>query len=212
MKISVSRSRGEKERSFRVSPALVVASVALIVGLGGIAQASSSVIDARAAGENRNVVVDDPKDSGSLYPKDVYARCDIREVKSQVQRGKLVTKVTLRGSQKGNPNTDLYLNTKGRRRSEPEYLVTSGDEDGHLYRGFEDQKYKGTVPQKQKNRGKAIQFTIPLKKIGKPKKTGFQAKTCGEGAVDIAPGKTYFDDTSFNGRVDFQYANIKTGR
>jgi hypothetical protein len=30
--------------------------------------------------------------------------------------------------------------------------------------------------------------------------------------VDIAPGKTYFDDTSFNGRVDFQYANIKTGR
>ena len=171
-----------------------------------------------AAVESGQVSVDDPKDSGSLYEKSAYARCDIRTVAAQVKRGKLVVDVTLRGKQSF-PNTYLHLNTKGKKGSEPEFVVGPGEPKGPLtktggiddFGAFEDPKEKGEVPVERKDGGKVIEFRVPLGKIGSPKTTGFQARTCGEGAVDIAPGGDHFDDRNYTGRPDFQHKNIETG-
>ena len=175
---------------------------------------------AGGAVENGQVVVDDPKDSGSLYEKSAYAACDIRKVVAQVKRGKLVAEVTLRGKQKNFVNTYLHVNTQGNKRSEPEYVVNpDSDGKGRLIKtggvdefgNYEDQKDKGEVPVKAGDGGQAIEFKVPLKKLGSPKTTGFQAKTCGEGSVDVAPGGDHFDDRNYTGRPDFQFKNIETG-
>jgi len=173
-----------------------------------------------AAVESGQVTVNDPKDSGSLYEKSAYAACDIRKVVAQIKRGKLVAEVTLRGKQKDFVNTYLHLNTKGNKRSEPEYVVNpSSDGKGDLIKtggvdefgSNKDPKDKGTVSVKANDGGQAIEFKVPVKKLGSPKTTGFQGKTCGEGAVDIAPGGDHFDDTKFTGRPDYEYKNIETG-
>ena len=127
--------------------------------------------------------------------------------------------VTLRGKQSF-ANTYLHLNTKGKKRSEPEFVVNpDSDGKGRLLKtggvddfgNNEDEKDKGTVPLVRKDGGKVIEFKVPLSKIGSPDTTGFQARTCGEGSVDIAPGGTHFDDRSYTGRPDYEHKNIKTG-
>lgn len=169
--------------------------------------------------ETGQVVVDDPKDSGNLYEKSTYAPCDIRKVVAQVKRGKLVTEVTLRGKQNF-VNTYLHLNTKGKKSSEPEYVVNpDSDGKGRLLKtggvddfgNNENETDKGTVPLTAKDGGKAAEFKVPLNKLGSPKTTGFQARTCGEGSVDIAPGGDHFDDRNYTGRPDYQFKNIETG-
>ena len=169
--------------------------------------------------ESGQVVVDDPKDSGTLYEKSSYAPCDIRKVVAQVKRGKLVTEVTLRGKQNF-VATYLHLNTKGKKKSDPEYVVNpDSDGKGRLLKtggvddfgNNEDEKDKGTVPLTAQDGGKSVQFKVPVKKLGSPTTTGFQARTCGEGSVDIAPGATHFDDRNYTGRPDYQFKNIETG-
>ena len=173
-----------------------------------------------AAVESGQVTVNDPKDSGNLYEKSAYAACDIRKVVAQVKRGKLVVDVTLRGKQKDFVNTYLHLNTKGNKGSEPEYVVNpSSDDKGDLIKtggvdefgNNEDPKDKGTVTVKAIDGGQTIEFKVPVKKLGSPKTTGFQARTCGEGSVDIAPGADHFDDRNYTGRPDYQFKNIETG-
>lgn len=170
---------------------------------------------ATAGKQGSNAVVSDPKDSGKLYPKETYARCDISEVKAQVKRGnKLVVKTTLRGKQQG-VGIYLNLNTKGSKSSDPEYVAygetmfkTGGVGESGQY---ENQKViNRAVTAKLKNRDRAVQQEVKLKKVGKPKSIGFQSQTCGEGAVDLAPGKNHFDDTSYTGRPDYQFKKIKT--
>ena len=169
--------------------------------------------------ESGQVVVDDPKDSGNLYEKSTYAPCDIRKVVAQVRRGKLVTEVTLRGKQNF-VNTYLHLNTKGKKSSEPEYVVNpDSDGKGRLLKtggvddfgNNENETDKGTVPVTAKDGGRSIQFKVPVNKLGSPKTTGFQARTCGEGSVDVAPGGDHFDDRNYTGRPDYQFKNIETG-
>ncbi|MGH2838150.1 MAG: hypothetical protein ACRDJY_07355 [Thermoleophilaceae bacterium] len=169
--------------------------------------------------ETGQVSVDDPKDSGNLYEKSAYAPCDLRKVVAQVKRGKLVVDVTLRGKQNF-VNAYLHLNTKGKKGSEPEYVVNpDSDDKGVLYKtggvddfgNFEDPKDKGRVVAKVLDGGKTVEFKVPLRKLGSPATTGFQARTCGEGSVDIAPGGNHFDDRSYTGRPAFEHKNIKTG-
>lgn len=174
----------------------------------GLIAAFTLATAATAGKRGRNVVVKDAVDrGGKFYDPETYARCDIRKVKATVKRGALVIKVTHRGKE---PNTDLNLNTRGGKRSDPEWKLTGS---GTLYKAKDTSKFKGNAAKvKLKDRKKSIQWKLPLRKIGRPKKTGFQAQTCGEGAVDIAPGKSYYDDTSWDGTIDYQYKNIKTGR
>ncbi len=171
---------------------------------------------ALAGRHGRNAVVSDPKDSGKLYDASSYAACDIREVKAQVKRRKtLVVKTTLRGKQDF-PNVELYLNERGSKRSTPEYIVWQDGAtkiDG-INKAGEQKNPKfieNAATVKLQDHGRSVRYDVKLKKIGGPKKVGFQAKTCGEGAVDIAPGKNYFDDTKWTGKIDYQYKNIKVG-
>ena len=169
--------------------------------------------------QDGQVVVDDPKDSGTLYEKSSYAACDIRKVVAEVKRGKLVVAVTMRGKQNF-VNTYLHLNTQGKKRSGPEYVVNpDSDGKGRLLKtggvddfgNNKDEKDLGTVPLNAQDGGKTAQFKVPVKKFGSPKTTGFQARTCGEGSVDIAPGGDHFDDRNYTGRPAYEYKNIKTG-
>jgi hypothetical protein len=88
-------------------------------------------------------------------------------------------------------------------------LIKTGGVDE--FGSYEDPKVKATVPVTLKDGGKGIEFKVPVAKLGSPKTTGFQAKTCGEAAVDIAPGGDHFDDRNFTGRPDYQFKNIETG-
>lgn len=175
----------------------------------GLIAAFTLATAASAGKRGRNVVVKDPVDrGGKFYEPETYARCDIRKVKATVKRGSLLIKATHRGKQASSSHR-VSLNTRGGKRSDPEYYMTSG---GGLTK-VDPYKFKpDAVKVKLKDKKKSWQYKLPLRKIGRPKKTGFQVQTCGEGAVDIAPGKSYYDDTSWDGTIDYQYKNIKTGR
>ena len=182
---------------------LTVPAVLALIGAFALASAAD------AGKRGRNVVVKDPKDrGGKFYEPETYARCDIRKVKATVKRGSLLIKATHRGKQASSSHR-VSLNTKGSKKSDPEWFMTSS---GGLTK-VDPYKFKAdAVKIKLKDKKKSWQYKLPLRKIGKPKKTGFQVQTCGEGAVDIAPGKSYYDDTSFDGTIDYKYKNIKTGR
>jgi hypothetical protein len=176
--------------------------VALAIGLGGVATAGKS---------GRNQIVKDPTDKGGkFYDAETYARCDIKEVKATVKRGKLVVKVTHRGKQASSSH-QLNLNTKGGKTSDPEYYLRRDFDGASLTKVKDLSTTPDAAKVKLKNKKKALQYELPLRKIGRPKKTGFQAQTCGEGAVDIAPGGSYYDDVKWDGTIDYKYKNIKTG-
>lgn len=184
-----------------------------------LALAAGQASGSGGAAQSGQVTVDDPKDSGSLYEKSAYAPCDLRKVVAQVKRGKLVVDATTRGKQNF-VNTYLHLNTQGKKRSEPEYVVNpDSDGKGRLLKtggvdefgSNENEKDKGTVPLTAQDGGKTTEFKVPLRKLGSPKTTGFQARTCGEGSVDIAPGGDHFDDRDYTGRPAYQFKNIETG-
>lgn len=171
---------------------------------------------ADAGKRGRNVVVKDSTDrGGKFYEPETYKRCDIKEVKATVKRGALQVKVKHRGKQflPGTKqtwgNSYLNINTRGGKTSSPEYQLNG---DGWLWDYRKEKSTPDAAKVKFKDGNKSLQWKLPLRKIGRPSKTGFQAQTCGEGAVDIAPGGNYFDDTSFDGTVDHKYKNIKTGR
>lgn len=179
------------------------------LALGVIVALSIVVAPATATKQGRNIVVSDPRDgAGKLYPPEVYAACDIRELKATVKGGgKLIVKVTTSGAQSF-PNTSLNLNIEGSKKSDPEYRLGP---DGALDDLGDAGISEPAAEVEQKDKKRALQFELPLRKIGSPKKTGLQAKTCGEGSVDIAPGGVYFDDSDFDGTVANRFAIIKTG-
>ena len=189
----------------------VVAGVLLVslVVLGGAASAGK---------KGRNVVVNDPVDkNGKLYENKTYAQCDVTTVKATVKRGRLVIKMDFRGK-KESGSLVVHLNTRGGKKSLPEYDI---DNSGGLTKfkgpvkpeGYRDSTYKSEVAKvKLKNKMKSVQFELPLRKIGKPKNTGFQVQTCGEGATDIAPGGNYFNaGKKWDGTINRKYKDIKTG-
>lgn len=174
--------------------------------IGLVALALGVVADAAKKGGAQ--VVKDPTDrGGKFYDPEIYASCDIKKVEATVKGASLFVTVSTRGKQEF-PKSNLNLNTRGSKRSAAEYQARP-------YGGLaviKGNKFdEAGAKTKQMNGGKALRFEIALKRIGGPKKTGFQAQTCGEGAVDIAPGGNYFDDTSFDGTVAPKYKSIKTG-
>ncbi len=182
----------------------------MVVGLAVLALAGVALGGTALAGKHgRNAVVKDGRDSGKLYDASTYAACDIREVKAQVKRRKtLIVKTTVRGKQDF-PNVTLFLNVSGSKHSDPEFTVY---QESTTKNGKNPKDVKNAATVKLQNHGHSIRYDVKLKKVGRPKnKVGFQAKTCGEGAVDIAPGKNYFDDTKWTGEIDYQYKNIKVG-
>ncbi len=156
---------------------------------------------------SNSVVVKDSKDRGSLYPADVYKRCDIRKMTAAVRGNTLIITVRHGGKVETAFNTELRINTAGSRASDPEYVL---NEAGSLYTAAKDTYTPDVAKTSLKLRKTAQQWTLPLKKIGKPKRVGLQAKTCGEGAVDIAPGANYFDDTGWDGTIANKYAYLRT--
>jgi hypothetical protein len=187
-----------------LSAALVLL-VLLVVGAGPL------------LGKGRTQKVSDERSSGTLYDdKSIYANCDIDKLAAKKARSSLQVKVFVRGNQKAFVNTGLNLNTRGSKRSDPEYWVRGAEGTLTKTGGIGDfgqplkPKQVGNAKVLVKSGGKLIQFQVPIKKLGKPRKTGVQAQTCGEGAVDIAPGGNYFDDTGFDGSVANKYANVKT--
>lgn len=168
--------------------------------------ALGAVADAAKKG-GAKVVKDRTDRGGKLYDPKTYAACDIKQVKATVKGAQLVITVSTRGKQ-AFPNSYVNLNTKGSKRSAAEYQAQPSGGLVAIKGGNFDQAGART---KQKKGGKALRFEIALKKIGGPRKTGFQAQTCGEGAVDIAPGGNYFDDKSFDGTVAHKYKSIRTG-
>ena len=178
----------------------------LIASLAGFALVASGGA-ADAAKKGNGVVVKDSKDKGSLYPADIYKRCDIRQLKATVRGKNLIVTVKFTGKAETAFNTELRLNTAGSRVSDPEYVLS---EVGTLFTAAKG-TYTPDAAKTSLKKGKtAQQWALPLKKIGKPKKVGLQAKTCGEGAVDIAPGSNYFDDTGWDGTIRNKYAYLRT--
>lgn len=173
------------------------------------------------AGGGRIQVIDDEHKTGKLYTAETYKNCDISKVKATVQSGELKVKTTFRGKLTGG-SLRLNLSIGKSKKGAPDYFVDasgSGDEGFITKTGGVDEfgnpkdgeSLKGKASVKAKKGGKDITIDVPLKHIGKPKRTGFQVQTCGEGAVDLAPGKNHVDDTKYQGRPDYQFAVIKTG-
>jgi hypothetical protein len=182
---------------------------------GALVAASLIASGALAAGGEKREVADEKSPGGKLYddPK-IYANCDLRSLSVKKQGERLIVTAGLRGNQRRFVNTSLNLNTKGAKRSAPELVVDSGgnvfatggvDADGN----YRDYRPKGTAKVSTKARGKRVVFKIGIGKLGGVAKVGVQAQTCGEGAVDIAPGGDYFDDTSFTGKVAHRYLALK---
>ncbi|HYH59688.1 MAG TPA: carboxypeptidase-like regulatory domain-containing protein [Thermoleophilaceae bacterium] len=154
---------------------------------------------------------DSIKDEKSTGGGENSERCDIRSLEVDKTKKSVVVTVGLRGAQKEFINTHLSINTSGNARSNPEFIVDQEGnvrkvvsvENGQPLTGF-DVAGQG----KATASGKNVIFKFPLRALGAAKKIGAQAQTCGEGAVDIAPGKDYFGDKSYDGSVDFQYLTV----
>jgi hypothetical protein len=135
--------------------------------------------------------------------------CDIRSLDVEKTAKVLEVTVGLRAGQTRFVNTLLHINTKGAAKSDPELKVSS---DGSI---TEKLGIKDGIPQEQNRgdakvtvKGKDVIFKIPLGALGASKTIGVQAETCGEGATDIAPGRDYFGDTTFQGEIDHQYLTV----
>lgn len=184
-------------------------------GIALLAALLVAVSAASAIAGGRQESVNDERSDGSLYDDpSIYAACDIDTLTAQRQTRFVQAKVTLRGKSDAY-RVGLNLNTSGSGRSEPEYyttgeslIKTGGVND---FGSPEDPQPKGEIKVALKAGGEQVVLKVPIRKLGRPRSTGVQAKTCGEGAVDIAPGKDYFDDTGFSGRVAYRYLEVKTG-
>lgn len=146
--------------------------------------------------------IKDERASGSLYPAASYARCDVLSLKAEKTRSTLVVTVGLRGKSPFGSSVTLHVNTKGGPASDPEYQV---DSSGDVRRSG-DFRSMGTAGIAISKSGKVVTIDVPLAAIGKPRGTvAVQVQTCGEGAVDIAPGKHHFDDRSYDGTIEHRY-------
>lgn len=190
--------------------AIAVAAVA-VVAIGAPAQ----------AGKKGVAKHDDEKSTGGkFYDQATYARCDI-DWMSAKKKGKQLQVVTkFRGQADGGPIDTLWVNTKGNKRSAPEYSIRPGPETAMIYKmqrvknpppGFPPTQAVDTGKTgKVKLKGKKETVKLKASHVAKgKKKVGLQAQTCGEGAVDIAPGGHYFDDTGYDGTIDRKYLNVK---
>jgi hypothetical protein len=157
----------------------------------------------------------DEKSTGNLYSDAIYANCDIRELKANFARGKLKVQTVMRG--KANEfAVMLNVNTAGDKRSDPEFVVagdgtitkTGGVDDFGNYE--KPKQVSGQANVTRKKGGKKVTISVPVKKVGDKKNTGYQAQTCGEGAVDVAPGGHHFRDKNYQGRPEYSFKSIRT--
>lgn len=144
--------------------------------------------------------IKDERASGSLYPASAYARCDIVSMSAEKTRRTLLVTLVMRGPSTFGSPAGLHVNTKGGPTSDPEFRI---GQDGVVT----DAKFKsrGSAGVALTKRGKVVSFSVPLALLGKPKRVAVQAQTCGEGAVDIAPGAHYFDDRTYDGTIAHRY-------
>ena len=164
-------------------------------------------------GSDSATTKDEKSKDGKFYDHETYARCDIRKLSVKGKRGDLIVGAQFAGKNpyKGSTVIDsIYVNTKGSGGSDPEFRSSSYE--GEQIYEFKSGKETGSevASSKVTNKGKGQQVVLPLKAFGKKRgKFGVQIQTCGEGAVDIAPGKDYFNDDNYDGTIKFSYLNIK---
>jgi hypothetical protein len=149
---------------------------------------------AGAATAEEGAIKDEPS-SGSGYG-DSERRCDIRSLEATILGKTLQVTAGMRGDQGESTNVGLRINVAGGGRSNPEFFVDGsgqiqavrGDGDG----GWDEavDKGAGTVT----IAGRQVTWRLPLALLGRvaPKQIGVQAKSCGEGAIDVAPGPHSF--------------------
>lgn len=201
------------QRSIRRRRAAVLA--VLVGGCGALAFGSLA-----RAGNQR---ITDPKDFGKIYPASVYAACDVVSASAgHAGRNMLTHKVVVRGhfNKSGGswyPNVNLNLNTNGGRRSYPELQINAS---GEIFKylpnpgtspGFQQTKAKARVVVTSHGRAVVFKFKASVIKSlahgmhgrGRMLKNeyGWQVQTCGEGAVDLAPGGNFFDRTGWTGDI-----------
>ncbi|MDO8208796.1 carboxypeptidase-like regulatory domain-containing protein [Conexibacter sp. CPCC 206217] len=151
--------------------------------------ARKQTVRAAVAAAAQEGKVKDERSSGTGYddPR-IEARCDISSLEATIQGSTLQAIVTSRGEVGETGSAQLRINTTGGGSSAPEFVV--GD-DGSVStpNGSATSRGAGTVTVV----GRQMTFRVPLGLLGRAaKKLGVQAKTCGEGAVDVAPGPDYF--------------------
>lgn len=185
----------------RIGSVVVIGLLAVLL-VGGYANAG----DKKTAKYN-----DERSTGGKFYPPSDYAPCDVDKLTVTSKRGKLIVKATFRGKHdKGRTVIDqLYVNTKGGGSSKPEFKSSGNDGASvYEYKSYDDTGSK--VKSKTTKKGKGQSVELPLKTFGRGvDKLGVQIQTCGEGAVDIAPGKDYFDDENYDGTIKFKSLNVK---
>ncbi|CAN5639288.1 hypothetical protein BH10ACT11_BH10ACT11_04340 [soil metagenome] len=198
---------------FRRGRRALIGAVSLLVVVIAVVPAS--------AGKRKTAKYNDERSTGKLYDAKTYARCDIRKLTATSKRGKLVLQLTFRGKTPkdyGPPIDSMYINTKGAKKSKPEYFFGGYDKAPvqkikGFNGGFPDYDYdpdSGKAKYKGNQKGKGQQVKVGLGNFGKHlNKIGVQAQTCGEGAVDIAPGSDYFRDKNYDGHIKFQSLELK---
>lgn len=163
-----------------------------------------------SAGKSKTAKVNDERSNGKFYDKGIYAKCDIDKLSVTSKRGKLIVKANFRGRHEefNSPLGIIYINTKGGKKSNPEFTGSGyTGESIYTYKSYKDTG--SDVKAKRTKKGKAESVEMPLKAFGRGvDKLGVQIQTCGEGAVDIAPGKDYFDK-DYGDTIKFQFLNVK---
>ena len=163
-------------------------------------------------GSDSAKIKDEKSKDGKFYDHKSYATCDIRKLSVKGKRGDLIVDAQFSGKSPSNGVgviDSIYVNTKGSGGSDPEFRSSSYE--GEPIYNFKSQKETGSevASSKVTKKGKGQQVVLPLKAFGKKHgKFGVQIQTCGEGAVDIAPGKDYFNDENYDGTIKFSYLNI----
>ncbi len=200
-------------RTSKLTAIAATGAIGLIAAFGGSA----------VAGKKGSVKYNDEKSNGSFYDPGIYAACDIEKLSAKEKRNKITVNASYRGSD--DPRGDrspigyFFVNTKGGNKSDPEYELSfySYDDVRIVKRrpvrnpepGYPDYELIDTGKTAKFNHKdkKDVVSKIPVSAFGKTNKVGFQIQTCGEGAVDIAPGGDYFDQDFKT--IKRNYLNVK---
>ncbi len=195
----------------------------LTATLIAIAISVAAISTSALAGKKGSVKYNDEKSTGGVFydPKD-YGPCDIDKLSAKEKRNKITLNVAYRSAtQYGSAIDVVYGNTKGGKKSDPEYQITRGYEEDEMliykrkpvsnpkpgYLAYELIDTGKTAKLKHKSQKDILK--LPVSAFGKTNKVGLQVQTCGEGSVDIAPGKDYFDDAGYDGTIKYESLYVK---
>lgn len=170
--------------------AALAASVAAGVVVGVVPGASAATVR-------------DELSRGTMYSAETYAACDVRSLEAEIAGRTLQVTIGFRAAKGEGSSLLIHVNTRGGIRSAPEFGVNSS-QISPAGRGGAPATERATTSYA----GKQVTVTVPVAALGRVQgPIGVQVQTCGEGAVDVAPGGDYFDDREFSGDVDHRYLN-----